>query len=55
LKQGRASNQELASIALKYTGRISDLRKSGYDIRVVSSDTKRGVFWYAMFENGVEV
>lgn len=33
LKQGPASNLELAGIALKYTSRISDARAAGFDIR----------------------
>lgn len=31
LQLGPATNRELAELALKYTGRISDLRASGYD------------------------
>lgn len=33
LEQGTATNVELAAIALKYTGRISDLRAAGYEIQ----------------------
>lgn len=32
LRGGPATNVELAGICLKYTGRISDLRKDGYDV-----------------------
>ena len=32
LRKGPAYNFELAEIAIKYTGRISDLRKLGYKI-----------------------
>lgn len=32
LRRGPATNRELATIALKYTGRISDLRNAGYVI-----------------------
>ncbi len=32
LQRGPATNAELAKIALKYTGRISDARKLGYTI-----------------------
>ena len=32
LRRGPATNRELSGIALKYTGRISDLRKLGYQI-----------------------
>ena len=33
LRIGTATNYELAAIALKYTSRVSDLRKAGHDIR----------------------
>lgn len=33
LKRGPATNYELAQIALKYTSRIDNLRKAGYDIQ----------------------
>lgn len=33
LLRGPCTNTQLAGIALKYTSRISDLRKKGYDIR----------------------
>ena len=33
LQQGPASARELSQIALKYTSRVSDLRKAGYDVR----------------------
>ena len=32
LKSGIATNVELASISLKYTARISDIRAAGYEI-----------------------
>ena len=32
LQRGPATNAELAALALKYTSRISDLRKNGYRI-----------------------
>ena len=32
LRRGPATNYELARIALKYTGRISELRRRGYKI-----------------------
>jgi hypothetical protein len=56
LRRGRASNKELShKYACKYTGRISDLRKSGYDVRCVKRDVASGLTWYALFENGVEI
>lgn len=33
LRQGPATNAELAKISLKYTSRISDLRAAGYDVQ----------------------
>ena len=32
LKRGPATNTELAGLSLKYTSRISDIRKAGYQI-----------------------
>jgi|GEM_PF-6891011 hypothetical protein len=49
LRQGRATNTELATMSLKYTGRISDLRKAGHDIRCVDRDRASGVTWYALY------
>jgi len=51
LQQGRASNRELAAIALKYTGRISDLRKpsaGGHKIVVVERNRETGLTWYEL-------
>lgn len=48
LKRGRATNAELAAMSLKYTSRISDLRKAGYAIEVVSRDYKTGVTVYEL-------
>lgn len=50
LRSGPATNAELVGIALKYTGRISDLRKSGYDIRVIQRDHASGVNTYRLVE-----
>lgn len=33
LRQGPATNADLAAISLKYTSRISDLRREGHDIQ----------------------
>lgn len=52
LERGPASNQEMAEIALKYTGRISDLRKSGYDVRMIRQNHKSGQTWYGLFIKG---
>lgn len=48
LRQGRATNVELAAISLKYTSRISDLRKAGYDVQCVEKDTRTGVCLYEL-------
>jgi hypothetical protein len=48
LQSGPATNRELAEISLKYTGRISDLRKAGYDVRVVEQDRATGRTLYAL-------
>lgn len=55
LRQGTATNDELSQIARKYTGRVSDLRKSGWDIRCIRQNHKTGVSWYALFVNGEQV
>lgn len=46
LERGRATNQELAQIALKYTSRISDLRANGFQVEVVERDHATGLVWY---------
>jgi hypothetical protein len=33
LRQGPRTNVELSSVALKYTSRLSDIRKAGFDVR----------------------
>jgi hypothetical protein len=55
LRAGRATNKELAGIALKYTSRLSDLRAAGYDVRCVRQDRVSGVAVYALFVDDVEV
>jgi hypothetical protein len=54
LRRGPATNVELAVLALKYTSRVSDLRRHGHDVRVVCRND-HGVFWYALFIDGREV
>jgi len=51
LRQGKASNHELARIALKYTGRLSDLRKAGHAIECFNQDHASGVAWYRLIEH----
>ena len=48
LNQGPASNAELATIALKYTGRISDLRQAGFRIEAYDRDRETGECWYRL-------
>ena len=48
LQVGPATNRELAEISLKYTGRISDLRKAGYDVKVIERDHATGRTVYAL-------
>lgn len=48
LRQGPVTNDELSRIARKYTSRISDLRKAGYDIRVVEHDRSSGLSLYRL-------
>lgn len=48
LLAGHPSNAELAGKALKYTSRISDLRKAGFEVTVASRDYATGVVSYAL-------
>lgn len=50
LRRGPMRNTDLALIALKYTSRLSDLRKAGYEVRIQSRDTKTGVVVYELVE-----
>lgn len=52
LRQGLATNVELAAISIKYTSRISHLRKRGYDVRCESCDKKTGVSVYSLHGGG---
>lgn len=55
LTSRRVSNRELSQVSLKYTGRISDLRAAGHDVRCVWHNKLTGVATYALFRNGREV
>lgn len=56
LQRGIVTNRELAEkYSLKYTSRISDLRKRDHDIRVVARDYETGLVWYALFIGGHEL
>jgi Helix-turn-helix domain len=47
-RQGRVSNGRLSRIALKYTGRISDLRAAGHKIECQRA--QGGKTWYSLRE-----
>ena len=53
LKSGPATNGALSRCALKYTGRISDLRAAGYDIRIIDR-FPGGIVMYALFTDGTQ-
>ena len=46
LRQGPATNAELAEISIKYGARISDIRHAGYVIKLIEYDriTGRGLY-----------
>lgn len=48
LRQGPATNVELATMALKYTSRLSDLRAAGYDVQVSERDHTTGRVVYVL-------
>lgn len=48
LHVGPVTNWELSQIAMKYTSRISDLRKRGHRIRVQEHDRSTGRVVYAL-------
>jgi Helix-turn-helix domain len=48
LKRGRVSNVLLAEISLKYTSRISDLRKAGHNVKCVAKNRSTGMSWYEL-------
>jgi hypothetical protein len=50
LKRGPATNFERAEISLKYTSRVSDLRKAGYTVVVVDRDRTTGRTMYELIE-----
>lgn len=45
LQQGEATSLELSALSLKYTSRISDLRKAGYVIAATKTD---GIWTYRL-------
>ena len=52
LAEGPATNWLLSTLSLKYTGRISELRQRGHDVRVIARDYKTGEVTYALFSDG---
>lgn len=46
LQRGPATNKELAGMSLKYTSRLSDIRKAGYTIVCFGLNHKKGTAWY---------
>ena len=44
LQAGPASARDLAQLSLKYTSRISDLRRAGYDVRCTESRGGRSIY-----------
>jgi biotin operon repressor len=55
VKKGPVSNVELAQqVGLRYSARIHELRKAGYNIRRVAYHSKTGLNYYALVkENNV--
>lgn len=54
LQRGPATNQELAQLALKYTSRISDLRKGGVCVECIEHDHVTGRTVYALTDRAVD-
>lgn len=48
--KARVTNKEMAIISLKYTSRVSDLRKAGHVITCVDRDHKTGECGYELEE-----
>lgn len=50
LAQGPVTNIELAAICFRYSARIHELRKAGYDIQTYYQDKSSGTCWYRLHE-----
>ena len=50
LRRGPAEGCELAAITHRFGGRVLELRRAGYDVRLVSRDYKTGVTLYELKE-----
>jgi hypothetical protein len=48
LRQGQATNRELAQIAMRYSARLHDLKHAGYSWKIVSRDYETGSVVYAL-------
>lgn len=48
LRQGPATNRELAELALKYTGRISELKAAGHRVECFEQDRLTGLTRYRL-------
>lgn len=53
LEAGPRTNAELAAVSLKYSGRISDLRKAGY--RIEPENLGGGLWRYQLLEGRCDV
>lgn len=48
LRSGPKTNRELLDVAIRYGSRIHDLRKAGYDIKIVADDSQTGLTTYQL-------
>lgn len=51
LTEGPATNRELSQIALKYTGRISELKQAGYKVACYDQNRVTGFSRYRLERN----
>lgn len=51
LKAGPVNSAMLSAVALKYSGRISDLRQQGHKIEAKKHN---GVWWYSLITEGTD-
>ena len=50
LQRGPCTNRQLAGLSLKYTSRISDLRRAGYDVKCIEHNRVTGFSRYALVQ-----
>lgn len=48
LQQGEVTNAELATIAIRYSARIHELRKAGRKIEIIKHDRESGICVYRL-------